>query len=89
MNINTKNKVNSLQKTYNLSHTVNFATRIQNSSSTAIDTIYIDNSKLSSSFISPIANGLSDHGAQFLTVNNIIRKVNLKSLKERIGKIYN
>jgi hypothetical protein len=34
---NHKQQINSLLQTYNLSHTVNFATRIQNSSSTAID----------------------------------------------------
>jgi hypothetical protein len=37
-----KKQVNSLLGTYNLSHTVNFATRVQNSSSTAMDNIFID-----------------------------------------------
>jgi exonuclease III len=50
---NQKKQVNSLLKIYNLSHTVNFATRIQNSSSTAIDSIFIDSARLSSSCTSP------------------------------------
>jgi exonuclease III len=64
---NHKQQVNSLLKTYNLSHTINFATRTQNSSSTAIDNIFIDSTRLSSSCTSPIVNGLSGHDAQFLT----------------------
>jgi hypothetical protein len=38
---NRKKQLSSLLTTYNLSHTVNFATRIQNRSSTAIDNTYI------------------------------------------------
>jgi hypothetical protein len=49
---------------YNLSHTVNFATRTQNESSTAIDNIFVDNSRLQSSTTFPLINGLSDHDAQ-------------------------
>jgi len=48
-----------------MSHTVNFVTRIQNSSSTAIDNIFVDNSIINLSFISPIINGLSVHDVQF------------------------
>jgi hypothetical protein len=66
---------------------VNFVTRIQNSSSTAIDNIFIDSARLSSSCISPIVNGLSDHDAQLLMVNNIIAEVNSTPLKQRIRKI--
>jgi exonuclease III len=43
-----KKQVKSLLRTYNLSHTVNFATRVQKSSRTAIDNIFIDRSRLSS-----------------------------------------
>jgi exonuclease III len=51
---NHKKEVNSLLKTYTLSHTVNFATRIQNSLNTAIDNIFTDGTRLSSSCTSPI-----------------------------------
>jgi exonuclease III len=71
---NEKKEVNYLLKTYSLSHTVNFATRIQNYSSTVIDNIFKDSIRLSSSCTSPIVNGLSDHDAQFLTINNITIK---------------
>jgi hypothetical protein len=86
---NRKKQINSLLKTYNLSHTINFATRVQNSSSTAIDNIFIDSTRLSSSCTSPIVNGLSDHDAKFLTISNIATEVNLTPLKWRTRKIYN
>jgi hypothetical protein len=54
-----------------MSHTVNFATRFQNHSYTAIDNIFIDNGRMKLASTSPIINGLSDHDAQFLEVNNI------------------
>jgi hypothetical protein len=61
---NWKKQLASLLTMYNLSHTVNFATRAQNESSTAIDNIFVDNSRLQSSSTSPLINGLSDHDAQ-------------------------
>ena len=54
--------------TYNLTSTVNFPTRIQKNSATAIDNIFIDTSKMGNYTISPIINGLSDHDAQFITL---------------------
>jgi hypothetical protein len=69
---NRKKQLASLLTTYNLSDTVNFATRIQNNSSTAIDNIFVDNSRLKTSSTSPVINGLSDYDAQFLTINNIL-----------------
>jgi hypothetical protein len=68
---------------------VNFATIIQNSSSTAIDNIFIDSARLSYSCTSPIVNGFSDHNAQFLTVNNIATNINSIPLKQRTRKINN
>jgi hypothetical protein len=67
---NQKKKLSSLLTTYNLSHTVDFATRIQNKSNTAIDNIFVDNSGLGSTITFPPVNGLSDHDAQLLTINN-------------------
>jgi hypothetical protein len=72
-----------------LTHTVNFATRIQNNSNTAIDNIFVDSIRLNSSSTSPITNGLSDHDAQLLTINNIVAAVNLIRLKQRTRKINN
>jgi hypothetical protein len=45
-------KTVSLLTTYNLSHTVNFTTRIQNNSSSAIDNIFVDNGGVNLSSIS-------------------------------------
>jgi hypothetical protein len=65
------------------------ATRIQNSSSTAIDNIFIDSTRLSFSCKSSVVSGFSDHDVQFLIVNNITIKVSLISLKEKTRKINN
>ena len=56
---NQKKYLSPLLTTYNLrvSHTVDFATRIQNKSSTAIDNIFVDNSRLESTIISSLING--------------------------------
>jgi hypothetical protein len=80
---NVKNQLSSLLTTYNLSNIVDFATRIQKKSSTAIDNIFVDNSTLKSSYTSPLINRLSDHDAQFLTSNNIYAARNKIPLKQR------
>jgi hypothetical protein len=46
MKTTTTTTKNSLLPTYNLTHTVNFATRIRNDSSTAIDNIFADSKDL-------------------------------------------
>ena len=76
-------KKTSLLATYNLLHTGNFATRIQNNSSTAIDNIFVDNSRLNLSSIWPKINGLSDHGAQILKIKNIYATINTFPFKQR------
>jgi hypothetical protein len=58
---------------------VNFAPGVQNSSSTVIDNIFIDSARLSPSCTSPTVTGISDHDAQFLTVNNIVETENQKN----------
>jgi hypothetical protein len=78
-----KKHLPSLLTTYNLPHIVNFATRIQNESSTAIDNIFVDNSRLGSTITLPLKNGLSDHDAHLLTINNIHATTKKVSLKQR------
>jgi hypothetical protein len=80
---NRKKHLSSLLTTYNLSHTVNFATRMQNESSTAIDNTFVDNSRLGSTITLPLLNGLSDHDAQLLTINNIDAATKKVPLKQR------
>ena len=55
---------------YNLTNTVYFPTRIQNTSATAIDNIFINVSKFDDYIIFPIVNGLSDHDAQLIAIND-------------------
>ena len=65
-----KKHLYSLLTTYNLSHAVDFATRMQNKSSTSIDNIFVDNSRLESTITFPLINGLTDHDAQLHIINN-------------------
>jgi hypothetical protein len=51
--------------------------------------IFVDSIRLNSTSTSPIINGLSDHDAQLLTINNIVAAVNLIALKQRTRKISN
>jgi hypothetical protein len=83
---NYKQQISSLLKTYNLSPTIDFATRVQNSLSIAIDNVSIDNARLSS-YTTPIVNDLSEHDAQFLTISNIAIEVDLAPSKRRTGII--
>jgi hypothetical protein len=57
--------------TYNLSAIVQFPTRSQSHSSTAIDNIFIDIYKLIYYTVFPLYNRLSDHDAQLLIINNV------------------
>jgi hypothetical protein len=85
---NQKKQLDSLLTTYNLSHTVQFATRTQNDSGTIIDNISVDITRLSSSSTCPMINDLSDHDVQFLTVN-ITPAINIIHLKQRTREINN
>jgi hypothetical protein len=55
---------------YNVMGTVSFPTRITNTSSSAIDNIFVD--KSSNYTIKPYVNGLSDHNTQLLILNNLV-----------------
>jgi hypothetical protein len=82
-----KKQMNSLLTTYSLIHTANFATRIQNDSSTAINNIFVDITRFSSSSTSSIINDLSDHDAQYLMMNNLAVAGKFIHQKQRIRKI--
>jgi len=66
-----KSKPDNLLLSYNLYSTVNFPTRIHNNYITAIDNIFIDKVKYENYSIHPLVNGLSDHDAQIIPINNI------------------
>jgi len=66
---NKKKQLEYLLGTYNLKNTVYFPTRTVNNSATLLDNIFIDNRRHYT--IKPCINGLSDHDAQLITLNNI------------------
>ena len=65
-----KHKLNSLLATFNLLSITDFPTRINNISMTAIDNFFIDKYKNENFIINPLPNGLFDHDAQVLVLNN-------------------
>jgi hypothetical protein len=65
-----KHRLEALLRTYNLTSVVNFPTRTQNHSATAINNIFIDTSKMGDYSICPIINGLSDHDAQSISIHS-------------------
>ena len=88
-----KRKLDVILLTYNLTGIVQFPTRTHSQSSTAIDNIFLDTCNITNYTISPLYNGLSDHDAQLLTLNdvntklqichfNIIRNINIFSIEE-------
>jgi len=62
-----KRELEALLKTYNLTSIVNFTTRTQQKSATAIDNIFIDATRIGNYTVYPIINGMSDHDAQSKT----------------------
>jgi hypothetical protein len=87
-----------LLRTYNLTGVVNFPTRTQKLSATAIDNIFTDTSKMGDYSICPIINGLSDHDAQSISIHSFnlrpppkkcrfIRKINEYTLNDFLIKL--
>jgi hypothetical protein len=68
---NDRIQLDSLLATYSLYNTVNFPTRVGSKSCTATDSLFLDKYKVNGYPIIPIVNGLSDHDAQLLILNNI------------------
>jgi hypothetical protein len=69
-NSNNRIQLDSLLATYYLYNIVDFPTRIDNNSATAIDGFFIAKCKLSNYTIVPVVNGLSDYDAQLLSLND-------------------
>jgi hypothetical protein len=67
---NKKTQV-SLWATFNLSNIANFPTRINNKSSVAMDSIFIDMYKFKNYSIILVVNSLSDHDVQLLSSNKL------------------
>jgi hypothetical protein len=65
-----KQQLESIMKTFNLTQVVNFPTRTFNNKGTLIDSLFIDHMKFKSISVHPFVNGLSDHDAQIIHLNN-------------------
>ena len=66
-----KKQLDSVFLTYNLTTTVTFPTSSQGISSTVIDNIFLDNSKISNHAVLPFLNSLSDHDTQLLILKDL------------------
>jgi hypothetical protein len=66
-----KSQLNAPLKSYNLFSIVRFPTRTYNNSSSVIDNIVIDTTKIDTYEVIPVINGLSDHDAQIINLNTL------------------
>jgi hypothetical protein len=93
-----KSQLEALLKTHNLTSVVNFPTRTQKNSATAIDNIFTDITKMGNYSVCPIINGLSDHDAQSITLHSfnlrlptkkcmLIRKINEHTINDFLIKL--
>jgi hypothetical protein len=58
-------------KTFNLTQVVTFPARVCNNKGTLIDSIFLDNAKYNNISVHPFEDGISDHVAQILILENI------------------
>jgi len=72
---NKKTQLNNLLSTYNLTGIVHFPTRITNTSISSIDNIFVDSRN--NYTIKPYINGLSDHDAHLLKLNNLAQPIGI------------
>jgi hypothetical protein len=85
-NNNKKAQLNDMFRTYNLTNTVHFPTRIIKNSATLIDNIFINNKRKYN--VRQCVNGLSDHDAQFITIKydtvakGTYRSVNIRDINK-------
>jgi hypothetical protein len=73
-----KHQLDSLLLTYNITSIISFPTRLQKTSASAIDNMFLDTTRFDKYTVIPVINGLSDHDAQLLKIstnkNHQIRK---------------
>jgi hypothetical protein len=82
-NCNRKQNLSLLLGAYNMIHTVDFPTRIQNGHSSAIDNIFVDKSRMQSCKIFPLSNALSDHKVQCIILDKFFPETELKKGKHK------
>jgi len=79
LNCTQKQKLSLLLDAYNMIHTVDFPTRIQNSHFSAIDNVSVNKSRMKAYKILPLFNALSDHEAQYIILNKFLPETELKN----------
>jgi hypothetical protein len=93
-----KNQLDNLLLSYYLTSIINFPTRVQNTSATAEDNIFIDISQFESYAVTPTINCVSDHEAQLLIISidyshvpihkfKTVRKINKYTIFDFIDKL--
>jgi len=93
-----KNQLDKLLLSCNCISIINFLTRVQTTSATAIDNIFIDVSQLESYTVTPVINDMSDHDPQLLIISTdyshvpihklkTIRKINKFTISDFIDKV--
>ena len=70
-----KKTIDTLLASYNLTSTIYCPTRIQKNSVTTIISIFINISKFEDYIVSPLINGVVDHNAQLIMINDINLKI--------------
>jgi len=81
---NRRSQLVAILHSYNLMGIVEFPTRFGLTSQTAIDNVFIDRFTMGKYKLYPLINGLSDHDAQMLILNNGPKK----KKKKRKGMLY-
>ena len=73
INSTCKQSMDSLISSYGLSSIITFPTRIQNTTRTIIDNIFLNTFKFNNHSVYPSINGLSDHDAQCLIIHDLLK----------------
>jgi hypothetical protein len=80
-NCNKRQQLDNLLATYNLVSTVEFPARIANGCTSIINNIYIDKIYTGRYIACPVINGLSDHDAQLIKLENIFMQKKANEVK--------
>jgi hypothetical protein len=94
------NQLDNLVLTYNVTSIIKFPTRLQNTSATATDNMFLDTNEFEVYTLIPITNGTSVHDAQLLTIKTkvayrpvsklwTINKINNCAIADLIDKLSN
>jgi len=82
-----RKQTDNLLQMYNLIGIVDFPMRLTQRSTTAIDSIFLDTSRLEDYSVIPLSNGLSDHNAQILLITILFQtKSNSVKIVRRIDQ---